>query len=46
MKASVENESKAGDTIPVWIDVSKLCLFDKYNGKNLFYDKRNIFSKE
>lgn len=46
MKASVENESKAGDTIPVWIDVSKLCLFDKYNGKNLFYSKRNIFSKE
>lgn len=45
MKASIKNESKAGDTMPVWIDVSKLCLFDKSNGKNLFYDKRNIFFK-
>ena len=46
MKASVENASKTGDIIPVWIDISKVCLFDKNSGKNLFYDKRNVFSKE
>ncbi|MGN0377297.1 MAG: ABC transporter ATP-binding protein [Suilimivivens sp.] len=42
MKAAAENESKTGDTIPVWVDVTKLCLFDKDNEKNLFYEKRNI----
>ena len=45
MKASVENESQAGETIPVWVDVTKLCLFDRLSGKNLFYEKRNIFMK-
>lgn len=45
MKASVENESRVGDRIPVWVDVAKLCLFDKLSGKNLFYEKRNLFMK-
>ena len=46
MKASVENEAKAGDTIPVWVDVTKLCLFDRDNGKNLFYEKRKLEGNE
>lgn len=40
MKASVDNYAKAGNMIPVWIDVSKIHLFDKETGKNLFYEKR------
>ena len=45
MKASVENESQVGDMIPIWLDTSKLCLFDKKSGKNLFYEKRNLYLK-
>lgn len=40
MKASVDNYAKAGNMIPVWIDVDKIHLFDKESGKNLFYEKR------
>lgn len=46
MKGAAENAAKIGDTVPVWADVTKLCLFDKDNGKNLFYEKRNINPEE
>lgn len=42
MKASAENPCKKGDKIPVWVDMSRLYLFDKESGKNLFYDKRKL----
>lgn len=42
MKADAKNEAAVGDTIPVWIDVEKLSLFEKDSGKNLFYEKRKL----
>ncbi|MBO5209742.1 MAG: sn-glycerol-3-phosphate ABC transporter ATP-binding protein UgpC [Lachnospiraceae bacterium] len=46
MKASVDNYAKAGNMIPVWVDVNKIHLFDKETGKNLFYEKNFSIGKE
>ena len=42
MKASAQNPYRVGDEIPIWADMSRLYLFDKKSGRNLFYDKRNV----
>lgn len=36
MRASAENDSRVGDRIPVWVDLSRLYLFDRDDGRNIF----------
>ena len=40
MKASAENTCGVGEQISVWVDLTKLHLFDRQSGQNLFYEKR------
>lgn len=37
MKAAVENPAKAGDIIPVWMDMDAVSFFDRDSGENMFY---------
>lgn len=40
MKASAENTCGVGEQISVWVDLSRLHLFDRQSGQNLLYERR------
>lgn len=42
MKAAAQNSCGVGEKIPVWVDMSRIHLFDKQSGQNLFYENRNV----
>lgn len=46
MKADAENTCCAGDSISIWMDTSKIHLFDRESGENLLYDKRDTAELE
>lgn len=40
MKTTAENMAQVGESVPVWLDIDRICLFEKDRERNLFYLNR------